>query len=376
MSQRFECNKRVRQQVSTRVLFLTEGRNVPAARFRAAQYVAPLRRTGLRVMCHPSVPDVNRALGSIPAGRLRWVWRLSVLMKLANRSMDPFLCRLADIVVIQRPLLPWGGVSAMERAIRRCARRVVYDYDDAIYLDPDGSSAGRLAQFRQTCDAVVAGNRLLADVAADLDVPVYVIPTVVDTGKYSAVSYERTQPDLLGWTGVSENFVHVDSLWPSLCRVAAVRPSLRLRVVADRDYRPPSGSGPDVENVRWSRQTERRALEEVSVGLMPLVDTPFARAKCAFKAIQYMAMAKPVVTSPVGIAADVVGAGGIVAGDEAEWVEGLEFLLSERGVAAEKGMKGRARVEREFSLERGARLWADVLRRVGAKTASQDAEAT
>lgn len=352
---------------------------MPAARFRAAQYAAPLRTAGFRVLCHPSVPDVNRALGNIPAGRLRWVWRLSVLMKLANRSIDPFLSLLADVAVIQRPLLPWGCVSAMERAVRRCARRVIYDYDDAVYLEPDGSTADRLARFRsfwRTCDAVVAGNRLLAEAAAGLDVPVYVIPTVVDATRYSAVPYDRTQPGLLGWTGVSENFVHLDSIWPALCRVAAMRPNVRLRVVSDREYRPPSADGPEVEHVRWSRQTERRALEEASIGLMPLVDTPFARAKCAFKAIQYMAMAKPVVASPVGIAADVVGDGGIIADDEAAWAEGLALLLSERGVAAEKGMTGRARVEAEFSLAQGVQRWVEVLQSVDAGRASQAAEAT
>jgi glycosyltransferase involved in cell wall biosynthesis len=34
------------------------------------------------------------------------------------------------------------------------------------------------------------------------------------------------------------------------------------------------------------------------VGIMPLINFPFARGKCAFKLIQYMAMAKPTVSSP------------------------------------------------------------------------------
>ena len=43
-----------------------------------------------------------------------------------------------------------------------------------------------------------------------------------------------------------------------------------------------------------------------NVGLMPLPDTEWARGKCGFKALQYMALGVPPVVSNVGVNAEIV----------------------------------------------------------------------
>jgi hypothetical protein len=42
------------------------------------------------------------------------------------------------------------------------------------------------------------------------------------------------------------------------------------------------------------------------VGIMPLPDTPSARGKCGCKALQYMALGRPAVVSPLGINREIV----------------------------------------------------------------------
>jgi glycosyltransferase involved in cell wall biosynthesis len=85
---------------------------------------------------------------------------------------------------------------------------------------------------------------------------------------------------------------------------------------------------------------------------MPLDDTPWARSKCAFKAIQYMALGIPAVASPVGANRDVIAdeSSGFLPADERAWLERLDALLADPGLAARIGAEGRRVVESRFAL--------------------------
>jgi len=99
---------------------------------------------------------------------------------------------------------------------------------------------------------------------------------------------------------------------------------------------------------------------------MPLEDTPWARGKCAFKAIQFLSLAIPTVASPVGMNGDVVrdGETGYLAGDARQWVEGVDRLLSDPALARRLGDAGRRLVERDYSLEVVSRHLVEILEKV------------
>ena len=137
-------------------------------------------------------------------------------------------------------------------------------------------------------------------------------------------------------------------------------PALRLIVVADR---PPNLPGVDVEFRRWTLDSELACFDGMGIGLMPLDDSPWARGKCAFKAIQYMALGLPTVASPVGMNAEVIrhGDSGFLASDEREWVDRLDRLLSDPALAARVGAAGRRRVEAHYSLAVVSRRLVEIL---------------
>jgi glycosyltransferase involved in cell wall biosynthesis len=92
---------------------------------------------------------------------------------------------------------------------------------------------------------------------------------------------------------------------------------------------------------------------------MPLPDEPWARGKCGYKLIQYMACGLPVVASPVGVNAEIVeeGVNGFLARDMADWAAALRRLVSDPALRAAMGQEGRAKIEREYSLQvQGPRL--------------------
>ncbi len=206
-------------------------------------------------------------------------------------------------------------------------------------------------------DLVLCGNTELAD---RLPHGRYeLLPTPIDTEIFAPSRVDR-DPDVLGWVGHSDNLGYLESLHEPLMELRRRHPRLRLIVVADR---PPSLPGVDVEFRRWSLDSELSCFDGMGIGLMPLDDSPWARGKCAFKAIQYMALGIPTVASPVGMNAEVIrhGESGFLASGEREWVDQLDRLLSDPGLAGRVGAAGRRRVEERYSLTVVSRRLVEIL---------------
>jgi glycosyltransferase involved in cell wall biosynthesis len=107
----------------------------------------------------------------------------------------------------------------------------------------------------------------------------------------------------------------------------------------------------------------------MDIGLMPLPDEPWARGKCGYKLIQYMACGLPVIASPVGVNSEIVvpGETGIFATSPAEWKAALEQLVRDKAMRRRMGMAGRQRAEDFYSLRVHAPRLVEVLTSVVAK---------
>src|SRR5262249_39565240 len=145
--------------------------------------------------------------------------------------------------------------------LRRRARRLIFDFDDAVLYrdsyDPRGPlcrrRARRFARTVRLADAVIAGNEFLADRAlrprAGPD-RVRVIPTCVEPGRYRPAAHEGTGAGLaLVWIGSTSTLQGLErqrTLWE---RIAREVPGVRLRVISGRI--PDLGAMPVVA-VPWS----------------------------------------------------------------------------------------------------------------------------
>ena len=68
----------------------------------------------------------------------------------------------------------------------------------------------------------------------------------------------------------------------------------------------PAIAGVEVIEQPWSLEQEVPLIQQFDVGVMPLPDTPWTRGKCAYKLIQCMACAIPVVAYRVGANVEAV----------------------------------------------------------------------
>lgn len=338
-----------------RVAFFTQGACVPAARFRVAQIVPALREhVDCRVL--HSTPSVYGDQAEV--GR---VWRLfakpfSVIARLRHLEN----VNDADVVWLQRPMTEYY-TSALERFI--AARKpTVFDFDDAIFHNRWGLEARKIRRIIDAVRCVVAGNSYLAEFTG-APAKTVIIPTVVDEKRYTP----RVDPDgrfTIVWTGMSHNIKELAPYAHVLRRVLAETRG-RLVIAADALDAPFLANLP-VEFIKWSPQTEVSALAAGHVGVMPLADTPYNRGKCAFKLIQYMARAIPVVASPVGANCEVVRGGidGMFARSPDDWADHLLAFARDRDLRIRMGNAGRRRVEEAYSVSAVVPRYLDVLRAV------------
>jgi len=310
-----------------RLLILTRNRANAAFRQRIEPYVAPLAARGV-------------ACEVVELARCPWARRGQIRR---GRAFD-------GVLLHRKTLTAWDAW-----AFRAAARRLIYDFDDAVMVQarsPDRPHAGRLRRFRRTmarADLVIAGNRILAEHAHAAGAShVEIVPTGLDVSRFAPKPMGAAERRVrLVWIGSASTLKQLEPFRPTFEALGQAVPGLVLRVIADADLHVP---GLAVENVRWRLEDEARLLAESDVGIAPLPDTPFTRGKCGFKVLQYMAAGLPVVTSPVGVNAEYVrhGETGLWARGPEDWLGAVRQLAEDRALRERLGREGRRRAEREF----------------------------
>jgi len=336
-----------------RVAAYTGGIDVPSARFRVRAYLPHLAHAGVTVTEFPA------RSGTYPPSSTwrRPFWfgrRLGEALAGASRS------RRYDLVLFQRELL-----ATFVTAEPFYGRPRVLDVDDAIWLHCRGSFALRLAR---DCDAVICGNRYLVDYFSATGRDTYLLPTGVDTERFVPKAPTVTGRPIIGWSGSSANLRYLEALDDPLSNVLKRHPRARLRVICDHRPRFNRVSADALEYIPWSQGSEVSTLQDLTLGLMPLKDSEWARGKCAFKMLTYMACGVPVVVSPVGVNAEILRAANVGFGAQApdEWVGAIEALLGDHDLAARMGQAGRTLVESSYSISALAPQLAAILKQVAA----------
>ncbi len=289
-------------------------------------------------------------------------------------------CSRFDIVVLQRKLLPAWQLAFL----RRSAKRLVYDLDDALFRRDSFSSKGqasrsRLESFRRTvqsADAVLAGNDYLAQFASAYTETgqVHHLPTCVEPRWYAAANHRRSGSlARLVWIGQPSMLPSLLAMNEHLAAVARSLPQITLRVVCDRL---PETAVENTELRPWSSATEARELSACDIGLSWLCDDLWSLGKCGLKVLQYMAAGLPVVANPVGVHAKLVvhGETGLLASTPAEWSEAIALLANNPGLRRRMGAAARSRIEQDYSVAVwGPRLAALLKQLVGNQPQNQKA---
>lgn len=260
-----------------------------------------------------------------------------------------------DVVFVHREGFPFF-TPFFERVIRRMSKKMVFDFDDAIFLKPSKwknwrdvfRDPSRVGEICSMSDTVVVGNQFLAEYALQFNKNVRVIPTVYKIKNVPTPLLNATP--IIGWIGSWSTTINLSLVSHALSELAKQHDYI-LRLVGAKNIFDLHFEGVTTEYFEWQIDKELEYLNSFDIGIMPLFDTPWEKGKCAFKLIQYMSLGKPVVASPVGANNDVVihGKSGFFASTDEEWITSLGGLIDDIGERRRLGEYGKQIVTRQYS---------------------------
>jgi glycosyltransferase involved in cell wall biosynthesis len=323
-----------------KILFLYQDRKLPSSRIRIFDLLPEMRKEGIFAATEAYPRRLSEKFGLF-------------------KKLQGF-----DVVYLQKKLL--SPVEA--KLLGRFARRLVFDFDDAIYYRDDSHaslvSRSRYLKFRTlagSSDLLVAGNRILADHARRFNRNVAIIPSAVETRGMPIKDYDRRNETLvIGWIGGKGNLPHLATVSGVLTKLAQEH-RFRVTIVSDGKIEIP---GVETKAIPWTLKGQEEEAALFDIGIMPLPGNKWTEGKCGYKALQYMAAGVPPVVSDVGVNGDIVtdGKEGFVVSGEKGFYDALTALLTDENLRRKLGHNARIKVEQSFSVSVVGRKLADILK--------------
>ncbi|HEY9046538.1 MAG TPA: glycosyltransferase [Ohtaekwangia sp.] len=273
-----------------------------------------------------------------------------------------FKLHKADYVFIHREALPVGPPIIEWIIAKVLGKKIIYDFDDAIWL-PNTSKENRIvgwikwhsktASISRWSYKVSCGNDYLASFAKQYNSRVVVNPTTIDTvHHHNPELYAKHTSDRItvGWTGSHSTLKYLDDIVPVLQQLEKkYGDTFQFLVIANRK---PELAIRNLAFIPWVEKTEIEDLIKVDIGIMPLTDDVWAKGKCGFKALQYMALQIPAVIAPVGVNIKIVDSGvnGFLCSTPDEWFNAIDRLIQDKSLRHDMGIKGRKKIEENYSV--------------------------
>ena len=330
----------------------------PSSRYRVEQYIPFLKANGIDCTVRPFV---SSHFYRILYTKGHFIQKLFFFITSSFRRLrDLYAALQADIVFIHLEAFPIGP-PLFEYLIALLGKKIIYDFDDAIYLgntSPTNSflkklkCPGKVKHIIRLSRHVITCNPHLHNYAKQFNTNVTILFTSVDTEKFFPLTKTPSDTPLrIGWIGSHSTAVYLDSIKNCLARLSQTY-NFTVTIVGASNH-PFDIPGIEIRKIDWSLQDEVRQFQALDIGIYPLSNNEWAFGKGGFKAIQYMSVGIPCVVSGIGVNKDIIidGINGFLAVTEDAWFQKLSQLINDPGLRERIGLQGRKSVLENYSLE-------------------------
>ena len=268
-----------------------------------------------------------------------------------------------DVMVFQRSS-DYTSLQCLYTA-REKGIKVIYEIDDDLFQVPMsfGTAGERFArhpvretlkQFLREADTVTVSTPYLGQqMRRHTDKPMYVVENGVDVDHW-----QREVPSkdhlTIGWMASSTHQQDAPLIEEALARVMSQYSHVWITLIGFPDLRDLKALEPFADRVNVAGWQGSEQLPEYmsyfDIGLAPLVDNPFNRAKSGIKVMQYWANRTPVVCSelpPYDLVTN--GEDGLFANSPDEWYSALSSLVEDDTLRKSMGDKGLAKLFAEVN---------------------------
>jgi glycosyltransferase involved in cell wall biosynthesis len=121
----------------------------------------------------------------------------------------------------------------------------------------------------------------------------------------------------------------------------------------------------NVQFFKWSEADELLFLNSIDIGIMPLGFTPVNQGKCGFKLIQYMAMGKPTISTPLEANIKINrDSNNLFSSNEDEWLLCIELFIRDLSFYRNVGVENRKIVEKYYSIENNYLKYVEIFNQI------------
>lgn len=323
------------------IYFLIQGWDHPASRYRVLQYIPYLKAS-----------QIEAKVALFPDSFIKW-------MKLFSELKD-----YHRVFVQKKRLWHWQLWY-----LRRKHISIIYDFDDAVMFKSPVDGGGRSFKRQRTfarmvrySNQVIAGNQYLKSQALPYNKNITIIPTTIDTSRYTIKDYRRSKGRVtIGWIGSRSSLPFLQELTPVFDQLASQYNSLELKIICNDFF---ECKKMPVIKKRWVLEDENSDLQDIDIGLAPLPNHEWTKGKCATKLLQYLSVGIPVVCSPVGVHNEIIkeGVNGFFAASLQEWTEKIAILICDKELREYMGLEGRKTVDSSYSLKANTPTFINIIK--------------
>ena len=347
-----------------RILLLCRyGKLGASSRYRSYQYLPLLQKNGIEVTSIPLLDDayLQAKYNHQPTSPLK------IAGAYTKRLISLLQAKNYDLVWIEYELFP--SLPAWFEIILSQKVPYIVDYDDAMFHRYDRHPnpiikkllGNKIDQVMASAALVTVGNTYLAQRAIESGAKrVEILPTVIDLDRYPPPPTYSERALTIGWIGSPTTTKHLQTIESPLQTISQKQDIQIVAIGANQIEMP----GVNLKIVPWQDSTEVQELQQLDIGVMPLLDEPWNKGKCGFKLIQYMAAGVSCIASPVGVNTEIIehGVNGFLASTPAEWISAFQTLIDNPDLRQQMGIAGRKKVEQEYCLQVTAPKLAKLLK--------------
>lgn len=224
----------------------------------------------------------------------------------------------------------------------------------------------------EVADAVITTTPFLKEVYADRNEHIYVLPNSIDIPKWSGVRHGNKPGIRIGWAGGTSHDEDLRLLEKVIPAIVEAHKDVEFVFV--------SGGHPEFlknqKRVRcvqkWARidrYPQHLASQDFDIGIAPLVDNKFNRAKSNLRYLEYSALGIPTVASNVGHFAQTIthGIDGFLCTRPEDFVIHLNDLIRDKKYRKRIAAGARAKIAKDFNVDINVRKYVEVIEEIIAR---------
>lgn len=338
----------------------------PGQRLKYEQYFDIFREHGYEVTVSPFMSERFQKI-VYQKGRVleKAFWTLAGYVR---RVGDLFRIRQYDIVYAFLWVAPFAP-PVFEKLTRKLARKMVYDIDDLVFLNPPSSTNPLIHYLRspknhislmRSADHVITCTPYLDQFVRKYNPNTTDISSTINTNLYQPKKDHRIKDKLvIGWSGShsTSKYLHLlDEVFQTLAK----NYDFKLLVMGDPNF---TLEGVDVQAIAWKEEYEVDVISSFDIGVYPLPDEEWVLGKSGLKALQYMAAGVPTVATAIGTIFRIIqnGDNGFLVNNQQEWIDVLSRLMNDEQLREKVGRNAAHTVENHYSINANKSTYLSIL---------------